>query len=71
LARELQETDVKFVAFYRMSKKSYKIIVDIISSANYQKNTNMRECGSEKEIPISISPTNLILNAYIVKIMYK
>jgi hypothetical protein len=52
-----------------MSKEFYKEIVDIISSAIYQKNTNMRECVSEEEI--SISPTNLILNSSIVKIIYK
>jgi hypothetical protein len=71
IERELQETDVKFVAFYRMSKESYKKIVDNISPVFYQKNTNMRECVSEEEISISISPTNLILNASIVKIIYK
>jgi hypothetical protein len=53
-ARELQETDVKFVAFYRMSKESCKEIVDIISPTIYQKNTNMREYVSEEEISISI-----------------
>jgi hypothetical protein len=54
-----------------MSKESYKEIVDIISSAIYHKNTNMRECVREEKISISISSTNLILNSSIVKIIYK
>jgi hypothetical protein len=52
-----------------MSKESYKEILNNISPAIYQKNTNMRECVSEEGI--SISPTNLILNASIVKIINK
>lgn len=62
-ARELQETDVKFIAFYRMSKESYKEIVDIISPAIYQKNTNMRECVSaEERILITLRYINDVYN---------
>lgn len=48
-ARALQETDVEFAAFYRMSTEPYEEIVDIISPAIYQKNTNVRERVSAGE----------------------
>lgn len=47
-ARELRETDNKFVGFYRMSKDSYVHLVQLIAPAICKKNTNMRECvGAE------------------------
>lgn len=54
-ARELQETDRKFVAFYRMSKESYNALVEIISPSIHEQNTNMRECvGAEERILITL-----------------
>ena len=48
-AREPQETDAEFVAFYRMSKESYNALVEIISPAIHKENTNMRECVGPEE----------------------
>lgn len=51
------------MAFYRMSKESYKEIVDIIPPAIYQKNTNMRECVSaEERILITLRYVNYVYN---------
>lgn len=48
-AKELQESDAKFLAFYRMSKESYITLVEIITPALQHQNTNMRECVSAEE----------------------
>ncbi|CAI6359011.1 unnamed protein product [Macrosiphum euphorbiae] len=48
-ARELQETDATFLAFYRMSRESYTELVTIISPAIHQQNTHLRECVSPEE----------------------
>jgi len=47
--KELQQTDSKFIAFYRMSKDSYMNLVQLITPYIRQKNTNMRECVSTEE----------------------
>jgi hypothetical protein len=55
-AKELQQTDTKFIAFYRMSKQCYKDLVQLIAPAIQQQNTNMRECVSaEERILITLS----------------
>ena len=48
-AKELQESDAKFLAFYRMSKESYMALTEIITPALRHQNTNMRECVSAEE----------------------
>jgi len=48
-AKELQQTDAKFIAFYRMSKQGYLDLVHLVVPAIRQKNTNMRECVSAEE----------------------
>lgn len=48
-AKELQQTDSKFIAFYRMSKQCYMDLVQLIAPAIRQQNTNMRECVSAEE----------------------
>ncbi|KAL1487967.1 hypothetical protein ABEB36_015348 [Hypothenemus hampei] len=48
-AKELQESDTKFLAFYRMSKESYIALVATVAPAIQYKNTNMRECVSAEE----------------------
>lgn len=54
-ARELQQSDAKFLAFYRMRKESYITLVRIISPAIQCADTNMRECvNSEERILITL-----------------
>jgi hypothetical protein len=48
-AKKLQQTDSKFIAFYRMSKQCYTDLVQLIAPAIRQQNTNMRECVSAEE----------------------
>lgn len=48
-ARELQQSDSKFVAFYRMSKESYITLVRMVSPAIQYVDTNMRECVNAEE----------------------
>ena len=48
-AKELQQTDCKFIAFYRMSKQCYMDLVQLIAPAIRQQNTNMRECVTAEE----------------------
>lgn len=48
-AREMRETDNKFVGFYRMSKDSYLNLVQLIAPAINKNNTIMRECVSAEE----------------------
>jgi hypothetical protein len=48
-AKELQQTDSKFVAFYRMSKQWNTDLVQLIVPAIQQQNTNVRECVSAEE----------------------
>jgi hypothetical protein len=48
-AKELQQTDSKFIAFYRMSKQCYMDLVQLTAPAIRQQNTNMRECVSAEE----------------------
>lgn len=47
--KELQQTDSKFIAFYRMSTNTYMNLVQLITPSIRQKNTNMRECVSAEE----------------------
>lgn len=54
-AKELQQTDAKFLAFYRMSKESYIHLVQLLVPAIHKKNTTMRECvGAEERILITL-----------------
>ena len=54
-AKELQQTDFKFIAFNRMSKHCCMDLVQMISPAILQQNTNMTECVSaEKRILITL-----------------
>lgn len=54
-AKELQETDAKFLAFYRMSKESYIHLVQLLVPAIHKKNTPMRECvGADERILITL-----------------
>lgn len=48
-ARELQENDEKFQSFYRMSKETYMLLVNIVRPTISKVNTNMRECVSAEE----------------------
>lgn len=48
-AREMQESDAKFLAFYRMSKESYIHLVETLAPAIHYLDTNMRECVSAEE----------------------
>ncbi|KAG5876820.1 hypothetical protein JTB14_014150 [Gonioctena quinquepunctata] len=48
-AKELQESDKKFLAFYRMSKESYIALVEIVAPAIQHMSTNIRECVSAEE----------------------
>lgn len=48
-AREMQEDDSKFLAFYRMSKESYAHLVETLAPAIHHVDTNMRECVSAEE----------------------
>lgn len=47
--KELQDSDKKFLAFYRMSKECYNALVEIVAPAIQYMNTNMRECVSAEE----------------------
>jgi hypothetical protein len=40
-AKELQQTDSKFIAFYGMSKQCYMDLVQLIAPAIRQQNTNI------------------------------
>ena len=54
-AKELEQSDTKFLAFYRMSKDSYTTLVRIVSPAIHYKDTTMRECvGAEERILITL-----------------
>lgn len=48
-ASELQLDDAKFHTFYRMSKETYRLLVNRIRPAIVKSNTNMRECVSPEE----------------------
>lgn len=48
-AKELQETDRKFLDCYRMSKTTYLELVEIMTPQLQKQNTNMRECVSPQE----------------------
>lgn len=48
-AKELEKSDSKFVAFYRMTKESYLHLIDIVSPSIRQRDTQMRECVSAEE----------------------
>lgn len=64
-AKELQETDSKFLAFYRMTKESYLDLTRMITPAINHQNTNMRECVSlEERILITLRYAKLI-NMYV------
>lgn len=43
-AKELSQTDRKFIAFYRMSKESYLELTRILQPFVEKLDTNMREC---------------------------
>lgn len=61
--KKLQETDAKFLTFYRMSKESYAELVRIISPAVHQRNTHLKECASSEErILITLWYVNNILS---------
>lgn len=48
-AKELQQTDAKFLSLYRMSKESYRHLVDLLVPHIHQRDTHMRECVSAEE----------------------
>jgi hypothetical protein len=48
-ANQLQESDSKFIALYRMSKASYQHLLQMTVPALTKHNTNMRECVSAEE----------------------
>jgi len=48
-AKELEKSDSKFIAFYRMSKESYQLLINIVSPFIRQRDTVMRECVSAEE----------------------
>jgi len=50
-AEQLNQTDAKFIEFYRMSKDSYQELVKlVVPNPNIHKmDTNMRECVSPEE----------------------
>nr|CAI5859362.1 unnamed protein product [Callosobruchus analis] len=48
-AREMQEGDTKFLAFYRMSKECYTHLVETLAPAIHYVDTNMRECVTAEE----------------------
>lgn len=48
-AKELEQSDSKFIAFYRMTKESYQLLIDIVSPSIHQRDTVMRECVSAEE----------------------
>ena len=48
-AKELQESDAKFLAFYRMGKETYQRLMEHMTPAFHYTNTNMRECVSPEE----------------------
>jgi hypothetical protein len=48
-ANQLQESDSKFTALYRMSKASYQHLLQMTVPALTKHNTNMRECVSTEE----------------------
>lgn len=49
VAIERQESDVKFHSFYRTSKKSYTVLVEIITPTFHYQNTEVRKCISAGE----------------------
>jgi len=50
VAKELEQSDSKFIAFYRMMKESYQLLIDIVSPSIRQRDTVMRECVSAEEM---------------------
>ncbi|CAH1989060.1 unnamed protein product [Acanthoscelides obtectus] len=48
-AKELQQTDAKFLSLYRMSKESYTHLVELLVPHIHQRDTHMRECVSAEE----------------------
>lgn len=48
-AEQLNQTDTKFIAFYRMSKDSYRELLKLVTPNIHKMNTNMRECVSAEE----------------------
>lgn len=48
-AEQLNQTDAKFIAFYRMSKDSYQELVKLVVPNVHKMDTNMRECVSPEE----------------------
>lgn len=48
-AKELQESDSRFLAFYRMRKETYLQLKEIICPALHYRGTNMRECVCPEE----------------------
>jgi len=48
-AEQLNQTDTKFIAFYRMSKDSYQELLKLVTPNVHKMNTNMRECVSAEE----------------------
>lgn len=48
-AKELEHSDSKFRALYRMSKESYLELINIVSPGIRQRDSNMRECVSPEE----------------------
>ncbi|KAF5282319.1 hypothetical protein FQR65_LT14373 [Abscondita terminalis] len=54
-AKELSQTDRKFIAFYRMSKESYLELTRMVTPLIEKMNTNMRECvPSEERVLITL-----------------
>lgn len=48
-AKELQESDSKFLTFYRMRKETYLELTRMITPYIHYTDTNMRECVSPDE----------------------
>lgn len=48
-ANELNQSDRKFMAFYRMSKESFLELTRMIGPSLKKSNTNMRECVPAQE----------------------
>jgi len=48
-AKELKQSDSKFITFYRMTKESYQFLIDIVSPSIRQRDTVMRKSVSAEE----------------------
>lgn len=48
-AKEFSQTDRKFIAFYKMSKESYRELVRMVGPFIEKMDTNMRECVPAEE----------------------